>query len=85
MKQLFEILIIRLESPQQDVMIVGQREERARHPVGRHGHAQLAPPIVLNDPHAFKAQLLAECRRVALDLQTVAVLTAAAQLGDAAL
>jgi hypothetical protein len=55
MKQFFEILIIRLESAQQNMMIVGQREECSHHPVGRHGHAQLAPSIVLKDAHAFKA------------------------------
>ena len=55
MKQLFQILIIRLESAQQDVVIVGQGEERPRHPVGRHGDTQFAPSIVVKDAHAFKA------------------------------
>ena len=85
MKQFFQVLVVALQAAQDDAVVVGQGEEGAGDPAGRHRHAQLTPAIVLDDADAFKAQLLDEGGRVALNLQSVAVLPVGAKLPDAPL
>src|SRR5262249_11159538 len=67
-EQLFQVLVVTLQAAEQDVMIVGQGKERPRDPAVWHGHAQFASTIVLDQAYTFKAQLLKEGARVALNL-----------------
>src|SRR5262245_15794392 len=67
-EQLLQVLVVTLKASEEDAVVIGEGEEGARDPTGRHSDAQLATAIVVDDPSAFKLQLLHERCRVALDL-----------------
>src|SRR5438270_9473306 len=80
MEQLFEVLVIHLHPADNDVVMIREHEERARRPAGRHRDADLAAAIVVQKLDAFAAQLVEKARRLALHLETIAIVAAPAQL-----
>lgn len=85
MEQLFQILVVRLQTAHRDLVMIGQDEERPRRPALRHGDANLAPAIVVEHLHAFKAQVLQKGIQIALNVQAVTIVTAPAKGGDGAM
>jgi len=56
-EQLFEVFVIDLQTAHCHAVVVGQDEEGTRGPAIRDGNAQLAPSIVAEQLHAFKAHI----------------------------
>src|SRR6266436_4551891 len=85
MKQLFQVLVVRLQAAHNDIVQLGELEERLRRPASGNLHAILATSIVVEDLHGFKAQFVEKAVRVALNLQAVTILTPATKLLDGSL
>src|SRR5262245_34042754 len=84
-KEFLQVFVIGLEASNQNAMMVGENEKRASHPAGRDADSEAASAIVVEDFDPFKPQLFQEAVGFALNLQTVTILTAAAQSFDVAL
>ena len=80
MKQFFQVLVIRQYAAHDDVVNLGEFEECLRGPVGGNLNAVIAPLIVVEDGHAFKAQILQKGVRIALNLQAVTIMPSAAEM-----
>src|SRR5207248_8256495 len=56
-EKLFQMLIIPFQAPNGDALIVRQSKETHHSPIGRHGHAQVAVSIVVQNPGSLQYQL----------------------------
>src|SRR6516165_11366105 len=69
MEQLFQVLVVGLQAAYHDVVRLCELEECLGRPAGGDLHAMLATSIVVENQHAFKAQLVEKTVRVALNVQ----------------
>lgn len=68
MEQFLEILIIALQAAQDHTVVVRQGEKSPGHPSLWNHDPQTSSVIVVENPNPFKAEVLQESLRVALDL-----------------
>src|SRR6266542_4644661 len=56
-EQFFQVLVVALQSADQNAVVGGQREKRTGHPIARGGNPVLSPSIVLEHADPIKGQL----------------------------